>query len=126
MATPRPRPLPFSNGLLPARLLRRQLQHRGVPRMLLEQREAKRDGSCPAASASSSIITSFENAMCEWPTERHQSTGTPTFGFVQVTCALSMLVLLRRAAFDGSGIDTVFHHRLERRADDEDWPTTRC
>ena len=34
-------------------------------------------GSLPAASASSSIIVSMTNAVCELPTERHQSTGTP-------------------------------------------------
>jgi hypothetical protein len=34
-------------------------------------------GSFPAAAASSSTIVSTTKPVCEWPTERHQSTGTP-------------------------------------------------
>src|SRR4030081_2446083 len=46
-------------------------------------------GSLPAAAANSSATTSFTNAVCVWPTDRHHKIGTPTFAWVQVTCAFS-------------------------------------
>ena len=50
----------------------------------------KSSGSAPAASASSSRNVSTAKAVWVEPTERHQSTGTPTSVVVRPTLRLGM------------------------------------
>ena len=50
----------------------------------------KASGSAPAASASSSTNASTAKMLCEWPTERHQNTGTRTAVEVRPSLRLGM------------------------------------
>jgi hypothetical protein len=49
------------------------------------QASVQANGSTLARVASSSISVSMTKAECVWPTERHHSTGTFTFGWCTVT-----------------------------------------
>ena len=57
-----------------------------MPRVLAEQRRGgTRTGPCrPRAPARRSSV-STTNAVCEWPTERHHSVGTPPGAWCQST-----------------------------------------
>ena len=43
-------------------------------------------GSFFVSAATSSMSDSTTNAVCEWPTDRHHSTGTPTETVWRTTC----------------------------------------
>ncbi len=57
--------------------------------------------------------------MCVLPTERHQSTGTSTFGWCTASCSGTIVVVLDDT-LDHRRVHAVLdHHRLERRAADD-------
>src|SRR6184192_3641233 len=86
-ATPRPRPFSFENGESHPAFSAASLSAPTWRGCSPSNASRNATGSCRAACASSSIITSLENAMCVFSTERHHSTGTPTVGGDQLTCA---------------------------------------
>src|SRR5256886_236463 len=88
-ATPRPRPFSFENGASHPAFSAASLSAPTWRGCLPSSASRKATGSCPAACASSSIMTSLEYAMCVFSTDRHHSTGTPTLGGDQLMCARS-------------------------------------
>src|SRR5256885_1093070 len=83
-ATTRPRPFSFGNGASHPAFSAASLSAPTWRGCLPSSASRKATGSCRAACASSSIITSLEYAMCVFSTERHHSTGTPTVGADQL------------------------------------------
>ena len=87
-ATPRPRFRPLAGrAAFPSRPSPRRVRaRRDGADGSASKRARNATGSLPAAAASSSMKVSVENAVCVEPTERHHSTGTPTFGVCRSTC----------------------------------------
>src|SRR5438132_665533 len=95
-ATPRPRPFSFENGESHPAFSAASLSAPTWRGCSPSNASRKAIGSCRAACASSSIITSLENAMCVFSTERHHSTGTPAAGGERVDAHLLGLQSDRR------------------------------
>src|SRR5262249_27374476 len=85
-------------------------------------------GSFSAAQASSSIMLSIANAVCVFPTERHQSTGTWFLGQVEGDRPRANGGKMGRIfpALHGGAIPPAPHHELlERRVGEEGLPHDR-
>ena len=103
--------------LAPAGLAGREVEHAQMARVLAASARRSSTGSRPVACASSSRNVSVENAVCELPTERHQSTGTPTSVVCSSTARFGNGIGQVGRALDRGRVDAVLDRQpLERRA----------
>ncbi len=79
-ATPRPRPFSFENGLSQPAFSAARRNAAACLGCFSRCASRKATGSLPASCANSSNMISLEIDMWEWPTERHQRTGSALFG----------------------------------------------
>ena len=110
-----PRARPVGERAPPARLLRGE--RRAPPGGAAARRAAPSDtrrGPCPAACAHSSTKLSTTNAVCVWPTERHQRTGTPVRGAVEVHGDVGNRVGEVAGPLDRGRVDPVLDHAARR------------
>src|SRR5450631_994829 len=125
--TAMPRPLPLGNGPLLQPALSAASSSTAFMRGSCSSRSRRNaNGSFPAAYATSSMNASTAKVVCELPTTRHQSTGTPVLVVDSSTSILGISYAIVAAPSTDVGSMPFLTMTSKGPPAMMDWPTMTC